>query len=409
MTTTLPTSLDVLDAAATAAARLVDPAVVQPSADGRTRPQSLAGGAAGIALLHIERAVAGHGDEATAHAWLRTLAREPVSTGPDANLFHGAPTLAFVLHAARPLGGYRRALADLDAVTVAITRERLAAAHARIDRGDPLSMREFDLVHGLVGLGVYHLQAHAEHPITADVLDYLGRLTEPDDRISVHPPWWLPSGLSGMPDADFPHGHGNLGVAHGVSAVIALLSLAILKGHAPPADRDALAALCDWTDQHRQHDGPARQWWPGYVTDGANRPRRHRPSWCYGTAGVARAQQLAGIALHDTARQQFAEDALLIALEDPAQRAALPEIGLCHGQAGLLQSATRMAAASTDPHRADRLRAAQRDLAARLATQLSTRRASPELMDGEAGAVLALHTASAGKTSTGWDAALCLS
>nr|WP_205629617.1 lanthionine synthetase LanC family protein [Jiangella muralis] len=234
-TTNLPAETDLAAAAASAAERLVDPAVVADSADGRTRPQSLAGGAAGITLLHIERALAGFGEEATAHAWLRTLAGEPVSAGPNANLYYGAPTLAFVLHIAAPLGGYRRALADLDEATIQITRNRLAAAHARIDRGDALSMVEFDLVHGLVGLGVYHLQAHSEHPITADVLAYLARLTEPLDVTTGRVPWWLPSGLGGTPDPDFPHGHGNLGVAHGVSAVIAILSLAILRGHAAPA------------------------------------------------------------------------------------------------------------------------------------------------------------------------------
>jgi lantibiotic biosynthesis protein len=409
VTTTLTSAPDVIDVIAATATTLTDPAVIGPSADGRTRPQSLAGGAAGIALLHIERALTGHGDEATAHAWLRAATSEPVSAGPNADLFHGAPSLAFVLHTAHPLGGYHRALATLNDATITITRSRLAAAHARIDRGDPLAMREFDLVHGLTGLGIYHLRAHPEHPVTHDVVAYLARITEPLGASAGQPPWWLPSGLAGTPDPDFPHGHGNIGVAHGISATIALLSLAALRGQATPATQEALAVLCDWTDQQRQHDEPAGPWWPGYITTEPTRPRRHRPSWCYGTAGTARAQQLAGLALHDATRQKHAENAMQAALGDLAQRAALPEIGLCHGKAGLLQAACRMATASTDPDRAGQLHAQLPRLFAELAVLLAAGApAAPGLMNGAAGAALALHTTLTGTPATCWDAFLSL-
>jgi hypothetical protein len=405
--TTPTVTPELLDVLASISATLADPGVVGPSDDGRTGPQSLAGGAAGIALLHIERAVSGHGDPATANTWIRVAAGGPFSTGPAIDPFHGAPALAFVLHTARPLGGYRRAFAALDNATITLTRQRLAAAHARIDRRDPLTMYEFDLVHGLTGLGLYHLHAHPDHPVSRGVVTYLARLTEPLGDGSAEPPWWLSSGLGGTPHPDFPHGHGNIGAAHGIAAVIALLSYAVLRGHTTPEALDALAILCDWTDQHRQ-DGPAGTWWPGYVTPDTS-PRRHRPSWCYGTPGIARAQQLAGLALHDKARQRRAEDAMLAELRDATQRARLPEAGLCHGKGGLLQAACRMAAASTDPHRASRLAAELPGLAGELATHLAAdAHGDPELMNGTAGAALALRTAATGAPATRWDTFLAL-
>ncbi|MGH3678711.1 MAG: lanthionine synthetase C family protein [Natronosporangium sp.] len=403
---TLAITTDNPELLASISATLANPNVVGASDDGRTGPQSLAGGAAGIALLHIERAISGRGDPATANTWIRAAAGGTFSTGPAIDPFHGAPALAFVLHTARPLGGYRRAFAALNDATITLTRERLAAAHARIDRGDPLTMYEFDLVHGLTGLGLYHLHVHPEHPISHDVVTYLARLTEPLAS-SIGPPWWLPSGLGGTPHPDFPHGHGNIGAAHGISAVIAVLSYAVLHGHTTTEAVDALADLCGWTDRHRQ-DGPAGPWWPGYVTPDSS-PRRHRPSWCYGTPGIARAQQLAGLALHDQARQQQAEDAMLAELRDATQRARLPEIGLCHGKGGLLQAACRMAAASTDPHRAEQLAAELPGLTGDLATQLAAEAdGAPELMNGTAGAALALHTVTLGAPATCWDAFLGL-
>jgi hypothetical protein len=398
----------ITDALTAACARLADPSIVGPSPDGRTRPQSLAGGAAGIALLHIERAICGHGDEATAHRWIRAACSEPVSVGRNADPFHGAPALAFMLHTARPLGGYHRAFASLDDATTNLTRQRLAAAHARIDRREPLTMYEFDLVHGLTGLALYHLHAHPDHPVSGELVAYLTRITEPLDHETTKPPWWLTSGLAGTPDADFPHGHGNLGAAHGISAVIAALAYAILHGHDTAAARTALAALCAWIDRHRQGED-ARPWWPGYVAPGSA-PRRHRPSWCYGTPGIARPQQLAGLALRDTARQQQAEHAMHAVLTDTSQRQRLPEIGLCHGKAGLLQAAARMASASTDPQRSAHLTAQLHGLAAELAVQVAADAdGDPELMNGVAGAALALHTTTTGTPATTWDAFLALS
>lgn len=406
-----------LSAAAAIAQILADPATVALDPQHpRARPQSLAGGAAGIALLHIERARTGHGDEATAHAWITEATREPLSAGANASLFHGAPTVGLLLHAAdQPR--YRRSLAAIDAQVAAITRARLAAAQHRIDRGERLRMREFDLIHGLIGLGIYYLRRYPDQPITHDVLAYLVRLTQPPTRhiktdgLAGLPAWWLTDGLSSNPDPEkFLHGHGNLGVAHGMSAVIAVLALASLSGVAPAGTRDALAELCAWTDRWRQGTDMS-PWWPGYLTyDNARTHQvaamqRPRPSWCYGIAGISRAQQLAAVALADPTRQRRAEAGILAVMRDPEQLAKLDGIGLCHGKAGLLQAAWRINESGDNPDLAAELPA----LAADLATQLTEAADRPEFMDGASGAALALETVGSGTApASGWDAVLAL-
>jgi hypothetical protein len=271
-------------------------------------------------------------------------------------------------------------------------------------------MSEFDLIHGLTGLGVYHLRRHPDHPITHDVLTYLTRLAAPGTDRNSRPRWWLDAGLGGTPDTRFPRGHGNLGIAHGMSAVTALLALAVLTGQHPTGILDALANLCAWFDDHRRADPTTgASWWPAYVTDDPPPPPRHRPSWCYGTAGTARAQQLAGHALGDTLRHRRAETAMVSALRDPLQQAMLAEPGLCHGTAGLLQAAWRTATTSTHPHLAAQLTDAIPGLADTLARQLTSAPPDiPELMNGAAGAALALHTADTGTCLTTWDAYLLL-
>ncbi len=402
------------------AERLADPHAVWPSglpASARSWPQSLAGGAAGIALLHIERARSGRGSWKTAHQWLSEAVSGEVTAAPNASLFFGAPALAFVLNIAAyhpEQTRFRRALAALDRATIALTRTRLVQAHARIDRGDYAEMREFDLIRGLAGLSAYHLSRHPDHVITHDCLAYLVRLTEPLPRADeALPPWWTHVAPNGEPDSRYPCGHGNLGVSHGIGAVLAVLSRALLGGMGSPPDlTGAIARLGAWTDLWRQHDDDAH-WWPGLVTvEQVGQQRVHpdlRPvaSWCYGVGGTARAQQLAGIALRDPERKHTAEAAMLAVLRSPTQLGRLPTTGLCHGTSGLLHCAWRMAADATTPE----IGAELPRLATHVTAQLTNNPAAPnpDLLDGTTGVALALHTLGTGRVPAPcWDSFLTL-
>jgi lantibiotic modifying enzyme len=134
--------------------------------------------------------------------------------------------------------------------------------------------------------------------------------------------------------------------------------------------------------------------------------RRPRPSWCYGVSGTARAQQLAGCALDDVARVTTAERAMLATLRDASQLDGMSGIGLCHGLAGLLQAAWRMAGETGNVAIAAELPR----LADRLLSSLAREGSGPDLLEGSAGAALALY-AFATDGSTGpphWDTCLAL-
>jgi hypothetical protein len=403
-----------LSAADQLAQSLADPHTAWPDGrpvGGRAWPQSLAGGASGIALLHIERARSGHGSWDTAHTWLTTALHGEVSAAANASLFFGAPALAFITH--RAAGASRRydhVLNRLDEATSVVTRNRLAEAHGRLDRAARPPMQEFDLIQGLSGLAAHHLSRHAHHDRTHESLAYLVRLTEPITDTATLPPWWMDVAPTGVPDPDYPGGHGNFGLAHGIGSALSVLSLALLRDIAVPGMAEAVERICAWTDQWRQ-DGAAAPWWPGLLSmeqatsNEAHHSLRPRPSWCYGIAGTARAQQLAGLALRDPARVQTAEDALLATLRDPAQLNKLAGIGLCHGTAGLLHAAWRMAAETgSAPITAELPR-----LTERLINTLRQDHRDPELLDGAAGAALALHTLGTGSApAPHWDTFLAL-
>jgi hypothetical protein len=115
---------------------LAKPRSVPP--DHHWRPQSLARGAAGVALLPIERAHAGISGWDVAHSWLEAAVCDGVSAGDDACLYNGAPALAFVLHAASAgtSGRYAQALGVLDRSIRRLADCRVDQAVARIARAE---------------------------------------------------------------------------------------------------------------------------------------------------------------------------------------------------------------------------------------------------------------------------------
>ncbi|MGW3651064.1 lanthionine synthetase C family protein [Streptomyces sp. NPDC000878] len=406
---------------------LAHPAAELPAPDGTSARQHLAYGPTGIALLHIERAASGLGPWQRAHDWLDAAARSPFTSGPDSHPFYGVPALAHAMACAadHAPGAYQRALGLIDRQLAADVRRRLDAAHRRMDAGQLPELAEFDTIRGLTGYGAYFLRRDPTGDEAHAILDYCVRLTEPVTHYGeVLPGWWTPTGPSGRPDSRFPDGHGNTGMAHGIGGVLALLALAACRGtpvgHHHQALRTILAWLDRWQDEtHRGHV------WPYWVRRDELRtgllapsaPRR--PSWCYGTAGLARAQQLAALALGDTGRQIEAENALVAALSDSAQLSATTDNGLCHGFAGLAHIAARTAD-DADPSTASQLRAAIPALLAVLcppgtdpddvATAIvHDEDAGPGFLNGAAGIALALLVpATEAPPRTSWDACLLI-
>jgi Lanthionine synthetase C-like protein len=288
--------------------------------------QSLSGGAAGIALLHIEQARGGAATWDQANATLTQAVADGVSIAASASLYYGAPALSFVLHGAADRPGLGRAMATADAGTATVTRHRLEAAHARIDQ-----------------------------------------------------------------------------MAHGICGPLALLALTLSDSIKVDGQPEAITRICRWLDAWEQHKAGGGSWWPQIVTladlDRGTTSQQGplRPSWCYGTPGIARAQQLAARALLDPARQQHAEAAFIDCLNDPVQLGRLLDRSLCHGTGGLLVTARSIAADAlipiplTQPLLLHRHAAAQAD-------------EPPGFLVGSAGAALA-----AAETATSWwDACLLL-
>ena len=403
-----------LDQGLLPAAGVIAQALPRPGSPPEGRPwlaQSLSDGTAGTALLHIERAHLRHGTWRQAHAWITSAARGEVSASDITGLFLGLPAIAFMLDAAASGSSrYRAGLADADRHLAALATARAAAGMDRIRAGHPGGYQEWDVFFGLAGLGALLLRRSPGSSAMERVLQYLVALTRPlrVDGLEL-PGWWARHAPSRQQSHSYPGGHGNLGAAHGI-APLALLGHALRIGIAVDGQQEAITTILAWLDAWKQ-DSPAGPWWPEWVTLAdlrAGRPgqqRPNRPSWCYGTPGIARAGQVAAIALGDHCAQHDYERALLSCLHDPAQLAQLTDAGLCHGAAGLYMTAWRAARDALTS-----AIAAELPGLATLLLDLAAHASGPGLLNGTAGTALALHVAASGAApASGWDACLLIS
>ncbi|MFI6100787.1 lanthionine synthetase C family protein [Lentzea sp. NPDC051213] len=379
--------------------------------------QSLANGAAGTALMHVERAWTGCGTWTTAQDHIRRVVAGPVDAAEHAGLYYGAPAVALLLQAvADRHPRYRAASQTMDEHVLRLTRRRLSNAAARIDREEPAAFAEYDLFYGLTGIGALLLRHHPDSDELTGILRYVVTLaTRPRHENGVAlPGWWV----AHDPDKIMPTpgGHANFGMAHGAAGLLSFLALAAVHGRVVDGQREAISVLTEWFERWRQ-DGTDGPWWPQWITREelrAGHPAHTRPgrsSWCYGTVGIARALQLAALATDDPQRQHTAEDALAASLTD-TQLDRITEPGLCHGIAGIYQTAYRASLNTCGPSIAHRLPALADRLAQHarpLGEEDNNQVDAAGLLTGRAGVELALETARRGTPPhTGWDACLLI-
>jgi hypothetical protein len=377
----------------------------------RWRHQSLSKGAAGVAILHAVRAQSGHGGDDRLYAWLTRAVVEDLSVGPGAGLWFGAPAVAFAIAISSPQR-YGQAISRLDTAVADLVQARLHAALARMVAAARPSLSEFDLVRGLTGLGAHLLHRDPDGDLLRLVLDYLVRLTEPvpahDDAGPRAPGWWTNDAPSSQPDVR--GGHANLGMAHGISGPLALLALAMRHGVTVAGHAEAIDRICHWLSTWRQQ-APAGPWWPERIsladlrTGRPSQPGPGRPSWCYGTPGLVRAQQLAALARGDHARQAAAEQALAACVADPTQLTRVIDPNLCHGWAGLTATVWYTAADATTMDLDDHLSPLLSALIDHAEQWITS--PPPGLIEGRAGVALILHTIAAA-TPSGWPACLLI-
>jgi lantibiotic biosynthesis protein len=316
---------------ATAARRAVAEITAALAPDRAALGHDLADGVAGMALLFGYRSVIERDDRDAeiARELLAQAGDQLAEVATTPSLFHGFAGVAWASdHVAALLG--ERDLADNDEIDAALTGWLGAATGA---------VSGFDLVTGLVGLGVYALERRG-HPAAdrcaALVVERLAATAQraPDGRI-----WWTAPGAPDVLD---------LGLAHGVPGAIALLARCAAQGGATgDTARGLLPGAVRWLLALR---GDGETAFPATLTGDqpGDRSRPARSAWCYGDAAVA----LALVHASQVGEPSWLDAALAIARHAalrPPPRTRVHDATLCHGAAALALIYQRLYHATHEP------------------------------------------------------------
>jgi lantibiotic modifying enzyme len=264
-----------------------------------------------------------HARRAAEHLERAVDATQAVAT--DAGLFTGFAGVAWtVAHLASDSG---------DAVDDELEEiDRALLLHLR----SPTPCRgNFDLIAGLVGIGVYGLERLPSAP-GADIVAEVVRAVERAAQSDEHGRTWrvLCHNIPLSSDrARYADGRYDFGLAHGVAGVIAFLAAAAAAGVEVERSRRLLADAVHWLCAHRN---PSDFETTFAMVAPEDPPVPARSAWCYGDPSVAVALFAAAREIGDAALRQLA---LAIADRDAARvyaRSGVQDAGLCHGAAGQL-------------------------------------------------------------------------
>lgn len=193
--------------------------------------------------------------------------------------------------------------------------------------------RPYDLISGLVGTGVYALERLPRPGALSCLERVVERLAETAISTQDGSTWWTsPEWIWSETRRDYPRGYYNLGVAHGIPGVIALLGAVCAAGVAVGVARPLLSRAVEWLLAQELGEGHAMRF-PSYVYPDS-KPAPSRLAWCYGDLGIA-------AALLSAARgaevRSWADQAIRIARSSaarPFETTRTIDATLCHGAAG---------------------------------------------------------------------------
>jgi lantibiotic modifying enzyme len=292
----------------------------------------------------------GNGYDLLAHKHLSAAVQNNSVIGSVA-LFGGLCQIGMAAHYMNGHSGrYSKLLASIDGAVNGEAR-RLAAHVRMLAAQGVVRFSDYDVITGLSGVAAYLLSRVAggsSQSALEEVIETLIDLVKPDNMgvFKLRTSHSLIQGFLSK-RAAYSNGIINCGMAHGVTGVLASLSLAYSADLQIPELRNSIRNVADWLTHAASVSDEWGDSWPDGIGISAggtcNTPADiTMDAWCYGAPGIARAIWLAGRALGDSSIQSFATSAMEASLKrhrNAKYQSNNPAI--CHGYSGLLLIALR--------------------------------------------------------------------
>jgi hypothetical protein len=206
----------------------------------------------------------------------------------------------------------------------------------------------YDLISGLVGLGVYFLERLPRKSAVEGTRAVFDRLEKMSQRMETGISWH--TGPELLPDwqrEECPNGYYNLGVAHGVPGVIHFVTEVWVSNI---VERERCYRLLDgaikWLIAQQRSSGPLSRFGSWVYSGGKS--SESRMAWCYGDLGILSVLSQVSSRTGRSDWQMVAEELLNHCLAWPDDKTGIQDAPLCHGAAGVAHIFNRLYQTSHD-------------------------------------------------------------
>lgn len=305
----------------------------------------LSHGIPGICMLHAE--LDAHfpeeGWDKVGHQYLSILVSEISSKGIQSpSMFSGGAGIGLATAClSKGFTQYSKLLHSIneymhEAVTAKIDEAKNRQNH----------MGDYDVIEGISGIANYLLLYKHEkkmRELLINSLKYLVNISEDIDYQGRKVPGWLiPSECHFTKEESeyYSNGSFNLGLSHGISGIVAVLSIALMEEVEVSGQRAAIKKMVDFLLQFANKEDNFLFWkgaisFEEYLTGGPyDRVDFRRDAWCYGNPGICLSMLYAGVALKIPEYSNVAIKNMLKSAEN------IPGIfspTICHGLTGISQ------------------------------------------------------------------------
>jgi hypothetical protein len=240
---------------------------------------------------------------------------------------------------------YTNFLKQLNDVIISNTSDYLQQARRNLEDGRVNSF-DFETIYGLAGIGRYLLNFKEDQEVNRiikDILDYFILLNgKKDFNGLLLPQYFITEGNQYIDDeTNYPGGHLDLGLSHGICGPLAFLSISLENGFDQSNQTKTIEDMCEFLIRWGQEDAGGL-WWPSKInlqelsTNQLQTTQKYPFAWCYGTPGVARTLWLSGRALHNDRYKEIALTTFKSLSKYPFEDLRLTSPTFCHGVSGLL-------------------------------------------------------------------------
>lgn len=275
------------------------------------------------------------------------LLNQNISDGKVNNLslWGGLTGIATSVHLLSDEKNYSNFISQLNNLILDNINYYIRIANKNLNEGKTTSL-DFEAVYGLAGIARYLLilkdNKQAEIVIK-EILKYFIKLNEKVEYKGYRIPRYFITPQNQLNDdaKNYPGGHVDIGIAHGLCGPLLVMSIALEQGYKlmnlPETIRDMANELLLWIQEDK-----FGIWWPSkinyneYVNNSLlyNHPTAN--GWCYGTPSVARTLWICGSALKDEKYKNIAVKAFKSLSNRILEDLKIIGPTFCHGLAGIL-------------------------------------------------------------------------